>query len=538
MLQVLLDGLFVLKHNWTFLLGTVAIIISAGYALNFFFRPKFWQKNSYKHTTLIFFFAISLILRLAYLKNIFVPPYFDSATHFRIIKAMTEGSSPRIFSNAFSTGLENYYHLGFHTLASLLALGLRADLITVILLLGQLTLAMLPIPVFFLIWRETNSREAAFFSALLAGFGWYMPGFAVNWGKYPAISGLLAFEIALLLIVYLDSKKHYLAKGIQATSILLSIFIHSRTLILFSISFLGYFLSSKIATLEKEIQHKILRIELLNIFILGVLIYQEPLLKLAIEPYINENIWVTIIVFFLTPFALKKHSRAIHFSLFFILSLFISLFIPVNDVLPGLITHSLLDRPFVEMSLYIPLSILGGVGFSGLFQSLKKIKFLSERAYKPLSLLIASVLFFFTGLLISKSYNFYPSDCCNFVSYDDTIAFEWINNNLPENTSILVASNPLRVQPLTNSSDLVGSDAGIWIPQLTKKKITLAPYTLDFLSGETREFLCHSQTNYIYVGNKEQSFTSRALLQKREWYKKSLSLSNTQLFQLINCSEQ
>ncbi len=540
MSETLLDGLFALSENWAITLGITAIFFS-GYALSFLLGKKPKQEASLKYTLSVFFF-ISLLLRFAYIQDIFVPPYFDSAEHFRIIKAMLEGLRSSTFLASFSGLTPNYYHLGYHTLVSLLVFGLRANPINVMLVFGQITLTILPIPIFFLVWRETESRQAAFFSALLAGFGWSMPGFAINWGKYPALTGLLVFEV-VLLITYINSrkktqKKYSLAKIVLVLGILLSVFIHSRTLILFLISFSSYFLSRKIITLEKEIQYKILRIGLLGIFIFGILIYREPFLKLALEPYINEGTWITAIVFLLAPFATHKYPQGLHFSLFFILFLFISLFIPVTKILPAFETQSLLDRPFVEISLFFPLSILGGLGFAALTELLKDIKFLDERIPKLLVFLIVSLFFGSIGFFITKNYNFYPSDCCNFVKYDDTIAFEWINNNLPTNTSILIASNRLNVLPFIKSTDLVGSDAGIWIPQLINRKTFMAPYELDFLSNETRGFLCRNQANYIYVGNKEQSFDPRALLQKREWYQKILSLPNAQLFQLTNCFER
>jgi hypothetical protein len=38
---------------------------------------------------------------------------------------------------------------------------------------------------FFITKRETGSNIAALFTSLLAGFGWHMPGHAVNWGEIP-----------------------------------------------------------------------------------------------------------------------------------------------------------------------------------------------------------------------------------------------------------------------------------------------------------------------------------------------------------------
>ena len=40
-------------------------------------------------------------------------------------------------------------------------------------------------------------------------------------------------------------------------------------------------------------------------------------------------------------------------------------------VVPGYFNLTLLDRPFVEMTLYLPLSLIGGLGLAGLQQYLK-----------------------------------------------------------------------------------------------------------------------------------------------------------------------
>ena len=543
MWQIILDGIFVLGEKWLIVFSAV-VILCIGCSVNFLvFRslvPKgVMQRNRSSVILIILFFALSLIARLAYLKDIFVPPYFDSVEHLRIIKELVDGFSSSAFLDTLPNLTPNYYHLGFHFLASLLTFGLRADSIDVILVLGQIVLASIPIPVFFLIRYETKNNIAAFLGMLLAGFGWYMPGFAVNWGKYPALMGILTFEMVLSLAYIISRRKTTQNRSILIIFLILGIFtstlIHSRTLIIIFISFLSWIIVNRIDSLPKLHQYKILGIQLFGILILGTLIQKDPLLKLALDPYLNEGLLITIVVLILIPFAWLKFPRGVYFNLLFILFIFLCLFISVGGILPIFADQTLLDRPFVEIILYFPLSLLGGLGLAGLLESLKNIKGLSKRAYKYAMFLTAFFFIGIAGILPIKNYGFYPSDCCNFLKYDDTIAFEWLRKNVPSDARILVASSKLSVLPSSTSFDDAGADAGIWIPQLTGRKIIMMTYETDFLSTETVKYLCQKQIDYLYVGGTNQSFNSMQLHEKTEWYKENLFLQNTQLYQLVAC---
>ena len=134
-----------------------------------------------------------------------------------------------------------------------------------------------------------------------------------------------------------------------------------------------------------------------------------------------------------------------------------------------------------------------------------------------------------------RQYNFYPDDCCNFLKDNDAIILDWIDKNLDSNARILVAANELSVVPSATSTSLAGSDAGIWISQLTNRKTTMLPYYTDFLSLETTRELCQKGIDYVYVGNRETSFSIVQINNKPDWYKKVLFLQNAQLYQLITC---
>ncbi len=215
----------------------------------------------------------------------------------------------------------SYYHLGFHFLASILAFGLHANPIDTILVVGQVILAAIPIPLYFLIRAETKSDSAAFFGTLLAAFGWYMPGFAVNWGKYPALAGIFAFELVLIIAyMYFQARNKekfpFLLISILILSIFISTLFHTRTLIVILISSVSWFVANKLKNLSKIIQVLSLGFLLVSLLILGIFVQQESLLNLALDPYLEDGLWITLAVLILSPFALSNFPEVFTFAFY------------------------------------------------------------------------------------------------------------------------------------------------------------------------------------------------------------------------------
>jgi hypothetical protein len=113
-----------------------------------------------------------------------------------------------------------------------------------------------------------------------------------------------------------------------------------------------------------------------------------------------------------------------------------SLFIPVTWM-PGYPDLTLLDRPFVEMILFLPLSMLGGLGLAGLTRKLQGD--ICGAGY--IGLLAIGIVVINAFL----TYNPYPSDCCVIVGNDDVVAMDWVANQLPVDARIGIASAELKV---------------------------------------------------------------------------------------------
>jgi hypothetical protein len=189
------------------------------------------------------------------------------------------------------------------------------------------------------------------------------------------------------------------------------------------------------------------------------------------------------------------------------------------------------------MVLYLPLSILAGLGLAGILQTLGSIYVLTEKIRLYTRVLITILLVGFASVMAIRRYDFYPSDCCSFVGYDDTVALDWIDRNLRPDAHILIAATQLNVLPAGPSENRVGTDAGIWIPVLTGRNTTLALFDTDFRSESTMEQLCQNQVGYVYVGRTDQKFNAAQLREKEEWYEGILFLPNAQVYQLTGCSE-
>jgi hypothetical protein len=144
--------------------------------------------------------AVLLVLffiRIGYTANALLPQYFDSAEHYRISHLLAEWAAAGYRGGPVEWPAPAYYHLGFHTLAALPAVLWQADIKSVMLVLGQLLLACIPLPFYFIVKQITRSHAAGLWSVLLAGLGWSMPAHTADWGKYPALAGILTIQFTL-----------------------------------------------------------------------------------------------------------------------------------------------------------------------------------------------------------------------------------------------------------------------------------------------------------------------------------------------------
>ena len=517
----------------------IVFILLIPLAMILFFRARNEPLPDSKTSFLILLalFGLFAFLRLAFVAKAAVPQYFDSAQHYLIIKNILGNST----SNTTAWLPTVYYHIGFHVVAALMISVLQADIINSILILGQVLLAVLPLSVFFLIRQETQSTSAGIFAVLLAAFGWYMPAHAMDWGKYPALTSLtlIPFVISLAYLSFqvkkiLSPGKYLSLNGLLLSAFVLSILTHSRSLVIFGLVTLAWTVTTSWQKLPKLAQWIFLGIVIAGLVAELLFIQTKDVFGPLFDPYLHKGLFVTLVVLFLSIFAqwaYPKFAFAIILTIFLLLA---SLFIPVKGI-PGYIDLTLLDRPFVEMILYLPFSLLGGLGLAGLRGQLQTRQVKIGNANFFLS---KSIALFFMGVVLINAwfkYEVYPSGCCNIVSRDDLVAIDWIDKHLPSEARILTSSTELRVLATDAFQGSAGGDAGTWINPLTSRMTLSLPYSSDFSQQATLESLCQMGADYIYVGDIGLTFDDTKIAPHPEWYQILLSMPKVKVYQVIGC---
>lgn len=491
-ISLLIIGLLpFIPANVIFAAALIIMAVSAGYAIHLARKDL---KPDFFFPILIFLFLF--FLRLGFVADASLPPYFDSAEHYRIIQALLNMQGRQ----KFTAPTPAYYHLGYHVIVAALTFIANGNPARVMLLFGQVMLAAIPFPIYFFVRRVTGSSITAIIGMTLAAFGWYMPAHAVNWGKYPALLSLLLIQFTLGAMVI--KNRRLILAGIIA-----SVLIHTRTAILLGIFGAAWILSGRI-------QNKRILLFALGGAMLGMttlLLNRNQLFGPTIEPY---RIWVTLLVGLLAASAARSYPRLIFFSTLSMLGLFAASLIPVSD------SYTLLDRPLVEMTLFLPLAFLGGLG--------------SARLPKFAALMLIAVVVFHAF----TAYNFSPSDCCQLAGRDDVTALNWVKQELSADARIAIASADLNIDSFSAPMLDTGTDAGIWVAPLTGRTAIALPYYIDFLSQEIHSSLCGEQVTHIYFGTRPQSFNFDFVLAAPDLYEIILDLPSTKVVQVKGCGDK
>jgi len=202
------------------------------------------------------------------------------------------------------------------------------------------------------------------------------------------------------------------------------------------------------------------------------------------------------------------------------------LFIPSPDPAFG----TLLDRPLVEMVLFIPLAVLGGAGFAGLTQYFRPHP-------DPINWGAAAVLSMVVAVHAFNTYGFDPSACCSLVSKGDMSALDWIAGHLPHNARILIASEAVTVFPAPYLPQYVDSDAGAWILPLANRAVSELAYWSDFREPGTLAEICQRGATHVYAGAGHQSFRAQWLQERPAWYRPIFNLSGRSVYHVSGCAD-
>ena len=336
---------------------------------------------SFRFNVLYFIaFLIILIIRLAFLKELLMPPYSDPVEHFKIVQDFLTPNTP---PESFYSISGHYYHFGFHSLAAWLFTLVNTSSPLVLALWGQMFLAFIPFSVLGLVGSITQNKISAWTAFLLAGFGWEVPAFVANWGKYPMLAGVAAFTAPLVALHLLSHKSNKKSLLLGITLVFGVTFLHTRLLISIILAILAYSLSIHF-TDSLMAKNKIIKLVLLagSVF-LSLWFHWETFL----QAYYNTYFVILLGIILLLPFAFRVFPALAITVLIYLLGVGLVSEIPTPAILQSY-SYSLLDRTFVQISLFLPLSILGGLGVSGLWKALANHNLLRKGIILVISFLL------------------------------------------------------------------------------------------------------------------------------------------------------
>jgi hypothetical protein len=144
-------------------------------------------------------FVVSLLVRLAMVRDLAAPAWVDSVHHALISQLIVDrGALPASYAPFLDLETASY-HPGLHSVVAAFHWLSGLDVAGALLLLGQVLNALTVLGAYLLAMDLTRSRVVGLVAALVAGLLSPMPAYYASWGRYTQLAGLVVLPAALVL---------------------------------------------------------------------------------------------------------------------------------------------------------------------------------------------------------------------------------------------------------------------------------------------------------------------------------------------------
>jgi hypothetical protein len=468
-------------------------------------------------------FVLLITVRLAFVSKLTLPPYSDSPTHYLIVLNMLQPASRPAAFYSFADLFQRYYHFGVHAVTAWTQLASGENSPLMLAIVGQFLLTILPFSIFALagVLAENSlpsaRRTAAWAAALICAFGWWMPAFGANWGKYPSLAGLALLPVPL---GYLYAFREGAGKWtrIMLTAFLLAgtVLMHTRTCLLLGLAVVGLF-CARLAV--RKFSKAPLLAAGIAILLTAAWIYWGWLHP-DLAGYYFRNWPLLVLVLILLPSAFGSYPEAALSCLLGLAGIALLSSLHTPSFLAGRSTD-LLDRPFTQIVLTLPLALLGGLGVAGLTFQLRARKWLRLAPAILVSLLII--------VQMPRTETFFPDPCCSYVTRDDVRAFEWLKSQAPPGSLVVIAGIP-------TSTRLLETDAGMWVYAMSGLDTAKRSFNSSLTDPAFIRSICVDRKEvYLYAGGGPMSFELQDMLVVSRDYGVVYSSSETHLLWVRAC---
>lgn len=142
---------------------------------------------------------LGLAVRLLAVRDIIFPPWVDASRHALITAVMAQ-TGQAISNYAAYLPVDHFpYHYGFHSLAASLEIMSGWPLNRLLLYVGQLMNALVPLTVYAALWLLTRRRTAGLIGAFLVAIPFFFPAYYTTWGRYTQLTAVLILPVLLAL---------------------------------------------------------------------------------------------------------------------------------------------------------------------------------------------------------------------------------------------------------------------------------------------------------------------------------------------------
>jgi hypothetical protein len=451
-----------------------------------------WRKE---HLILLLILLLGLAVRLLAVRDVYFPLWVDSSRH-ALITAVMANSGQAISDYAPYLPVDRFpYHFGFHTLSATLSMMSAWPLNRLLLYLGQLLNALVPLALYTAVWLASRRRDAGLIAAFLVALPFFFPAYYATWGRFTQLTAVLLLPILLALTWRLVRGKGqwrvWWLVAVLAAGLFLT---HFRVFIYYLPFVILVWLVSLARNSRWLASAAGLALLLVSPRLFQLFVDANPLQRVGqtIPDYNNfptsyfTTGWEQVFVYVAAAGAILAVIAAVRRRSWTALPLVLlawvaTLFLLLSADRVGLPGTSLVNLNSMYILLFVPLAMFLALIAAPLWSWLKRQHWLLQLAgYVLLGVLLGAMLLFGVrqqiNILNSKTILAHP---------EDLIALRWANENLP--SDVTVAVNSWRWLGETWAV----ADGGAWLLPLTDRAVTTPPidhiYNPD-LFREVREF--------------------------------------------------
>jgi hypothetical protein len=459
-------------------------------------HPPIMASWHWEHLILLTILLVGLAVRLVAVRDTPVLPWVDASRHALITAVMAQNG--RTISNyAPYLPVDRFpYHFGFHTLSSSLLMLSNWPLDRLLLYLGQLLNALVPLTMFAAVWLLVRQRSAGYLAAFLVALPFFFPAYYTTWGRLTQLTAVLLLPLLLAFTWQLVRGStawidRWWLVGILAAGLFL---IHFRVLVYYLPFPVLVLLVSRFRRLRLLLASAVLAFLLILPRLLDLLAGTNPVQRLGRtipdyntfpSSYLTTGWEQAFLVLAAAAFlftliaALRRQAWVV--LPFVLVGWAAALFALLSMDRLGLPVPSLVNLNSMYITLFVPLAIFLAVVFGQLWELLKQQGWpVCLTGYFLAGAMLAAMLVFGVRSQVTM---LNPQTLL--VKPEDMEGLRWLDENLMQDT--LTAVNSWRWLGETWAA----ADGGAWILPLTGLAVTTPPidhiYNPD-LFKQVREF--------------------------------------------------